>query len=713
MTRARVAAWPAWVWLGALVLVSAAIRLALGKPHPAPWIFGDEMIYANLAESFAKTGSFAFRDAPGLYGYGFGYPVLISPAYAVFDDLAHAFAAAKAINSLVMSLAAIPVFLIARRLVSSWLALLAAGLSLAIPSMLYTGTIMTENAFYPAFCACAFAFFAVLERPTLWRQLSALALVGLAFLIRAQAAVLVPAFVTAIVVVCLVEARLEGRLRARDLLRRLDAFRVTWAALAGGLLIVFGLELVRGRSPADVLGAYGVLAERSYSVSDVGRWFVFHAAELDLYLGILPFAALIALGAEAFGRAALPRPLRLFGVLAVSLAVWMTLVVAATASYFARADNVGRIEERNLFHLAPLFLIALVVWVNRGLPRAWPVAGLAALIAGGLPGAIPYNTFANLGALSDTFVFIPLWNIVYFGHIRADSLSGLITVCTLGAGVLFLLWPRRLALVPVVLVLGWFILLQVAVERQINGTSRGVLQLGLGARRAWIDEAVGGNAQVAALWTGNVNEMVVLQNEFFNRSVHPVYAFAGAPGLSAPLPETSVTVDPVTGKIEAPGGSPVRAEYALADRSVELAGREVARDPILRTGLYRVDGDLRLARQLSGVYTDAWTGAEATYTRWGCRGGRLRLTVASWPGLFERAQTVAAVVGSRVVGHVRVPPSGVVQSVLVPLSPSEGRCVLQLHVSQTAVPANVLGVPDSREIGVRLVGADYEPPRQG
>ena len=70
----------------------------------------DELIYANLAESFAEHRA-ASRSAirPGSRASALGYPLLISPAYAVFDDLAHAFAAAKAINSFVMSLAAIPV----------------------------------------------------------------------------------------------------------------------------------------------------------------------------------------------------------------------------------------------------------------------------------------------------------------------------------------------------------------------------------------------------------------------------------------------------------------------------------------------------------------------------------------------------------------------------------------------------------------------------
>ena len=110
--RTWIAAVPAWLWLGALVLASAGIRLTLAKPHPAPWIFPDELIYAHLAESFASSGSFAIRDSPGLQGFGPGYPLLIAPAFAVYDDLAHAYAAAKAINALVMSLAAVPVYLI-------------------------------------------------------------------------------------------------------------------------------------------------------------------------------------------------------------------------------------------------------------------------------------------------------------------------------------------------------------------------------------------------------------------------------------------------------------------------------------------------------------------------------------------------------------------------------------------------------------------------
>ena len=61
-----------------------------------------------------------------------------------------------------MSLAAVPIYFLARRVLPQRLSLVAAVLSLAIPSMVYTGTLMTENAFYPVFlslrsrsCSCS------------------------------------------------------------------------------------------------------------------------------------------------------------------------------------------------------------------------------------------------------------------------------------------------------------------------------------------------------------------------------------------------------------------------------------------------------------------------------------------------------------------------------------------------------------------------------
>src|ERR1041385_9148434 len=107
----------------------------------------DEIAFSGLGTCFAAPASFLVRGVPS-HGYGFVYPVVIAPAYRISTAVPDAYAAAKAINAVVMSLAAVPASSLARRLLRPSFALVVAALSVLIPSMLYTGTLMTENAFY-------------------------------------------------------------------------------------------------------------------------------------------------------------------------------------------------------------------------------------------------------------------------------------------------------------------------------------------------------------------------------------------------------------------------------------------------------------------------------------------------------------------------------------------------------------------------------------
>jgi hypothetical protein len=260
-----------------------------------------------------------------------------------------------------------------------------------------------------------------------------------------------------------------------------------------------------------------------------------------------------------------------------------------------------------------------------------------------------------------------------------------------------------------VLVFAWFLLLNVTLEKQIAATSKGVLQQGLTTRREWIDDAVGANDEVAALWSGNASPMTVLQNEFFNRSVHSIYALGNVPEAAEYPPEHRVSIDETTGALRAEGGGPLRAQYALADHSLEVAAPEVARDRGTAIVLYRVEGELHLRGRVTGIYPDAWTGREVRYTRWDCRGGGLLVSVASQPGLFKKAQTVVATAGDRVVGRIRAPATGEARAALFPLLPERDRCSVRLRVSSTAVPAQILGTADTRALGVRVMALDYLP----
>ena len=101
----------------------------------------------------AGTSSFVARRA-GVNNVV--YPALISPAWWPIRCGRPTRWRRRSTSSL-MTAAAIPLFLWARKLVSPVCALVAVALTLLLPAFVYTGMLMTENAFLPAFVLAAFA----------------------------------------------------------------------------------------------------------------------------------------------------------------------------------------------------------------------------------------------------------------------------------------------------------------------------------------------------------------------------------------------------------------------------------------------------------------------------------------------------------------------------------------------------------------------------
>ena len=64
-----------------------------------------------------------------------------------------------------------------------------------------------------------------------------------------------------------------------------------------------------------------------------------------------------------------------------------------------------------MFALAPLFVILLLAWVERGAPRPRVLAPLAAAAAALLVLAIPFDRFVTTSAVSDTLMLLPWWAI--------------------------------------------------------------------------------------------------------------------------------------------------------------------------------------------------------------------------------------------------------------------------------------------------------------
>ena len=681
-------------WLTLIVLASVAVRIALARRIVAPWIMVDEIVYSELAKSFAAHGQFLVRGVPS-HGYGVVYPILIAPAWRLFGSIPNVYVAAKAINSVLMSLAAIPAYFLARRLLDRRLSLLAALLSVLLPEMLYTGMIMTENVFYPVFLCFALALVCMLERPTARRQLGLLVLFALLFETRAQAVALLPAAATAPLVLAAIR-------REQGLVASLRRFAVLYGILAAAALAVLVGTVARGRSPFTLLGAYNAATTSTYTVGGVARYLLYHVAGLDLYLGILPFAALLALwfsprlGGTA--RAA-------FVAASFSVSLWLIPEVAA----FASQPSVLRIEERNMFYLAPFALIALLGLASDDLlPRRGPAVLAAALLAALLPFFIPFATFISTSAVSDTFSMLPWWWVqdhwITLGQVKYAALG-----VGVAAAVLFVALPRRYALVLSALVAAYFVATSAVVDNGRHGihvTSVGSLWAGSHLPHPdWIDRSVGADASVIVLWTGLTTPYPVWEDEFFNRSVRAVYDYGGSP--PDPLPQQPV-VRSRDGRLLL-DGHVLEAQYVLTDGSVELAGKLVKRDPV-GVLLYRIDGPVVVLSRVSGLYpNDTWSGPTVTYQRVECSGGALAVTFQSDPKLFTRPQVVVASEAGRRVGRISVAPDAE-PTLNVPLAARGGTCSVRFQVAYTRVPARVQpGSSDERQLGVHFVSFSYRP----
>jgi hypothetical protein len=684
---------PAWVWLVIVVCASAAVRMALAGRIVSPWIMVDELIYSELAKSFAADGHFVIRGVPSS-GYGFVYPVLIAPAFRAYNAVPPAYHAAKLINAVVMSLAAVPAYLLARRLLPAGLSLLAALLTVLVPSMLYTGMLMTENAFYPLFLLCILLLVLALERPTRLRQVLVLAACALAFATRAQAVVLFGGVFIAPLLHGWYERDLRGAVRR---------FALTYGLLVGGAVLALLWTVARGRSLSSLLGAYAVAAHKGYSLSSVADYALRHVAELDLYVGVIGFAALLAMwfaprsaspGARAFAAATLP------------VSVLLLVEVAAFAS-----TQSYRIEERNDFYLAPLALIAMLGLVARAdvITTSRRALVPAALIAGVLPAGVQFGRFVTTAAVSDTFALLPWWwwqdHGVSFHDLQFIALAG-----GLAAAAAFLFVPRRFALVFPLLVAAYFVVTSFAAENGRHGIhTASVGSLWGGIRNAhpdWIDRAVGSSADVSFIWHYTGETRPLWNNEFFNRSVGTVYTVDGPDPADGGLAETPVR-ERGDGTLVTAAGTAPRVGYAVS--YVDIAGRPIARDDRIGLTLFRVHGPLVILTRITGLYpNDTWGRRLVTYRREHCTGGSLDVRVGTDAQLFDTAQTIDVTSGSRTTA-IRIAPAEQ-PTAHVLLQPRDGVCTVDFRARIVRVPALVQKHnTDERELAAHYYAFDYRP----
>ena len=569
--------------------------------------------------------------------------------------------------------------------------------------MLYTTVIMTENArLCPVFLTCALVMALALERPTVLRQLAVLGLVLIAVLTRRQGIVLLRPTGRRSSLLAIAEGlavpALPRAARWKAVVELLRKFALTLVVLLVGAAGFLVYQLARGRSPTDsLLGAYAGLSDQRYSPGAVFRWSLYHLSELDLYLGFAPLAALLLVAGLALGRGRLGAPrLRVFAALSISLVVWFTVAVGA----FASVAGVNRIEERNLFYVAPLCFIALLVWVSLGLPRPWPGAAIAVLVAAILPTLLPFGSLLNETAVSDTLGLLPLWDVAESTFLSGD-VTLLVVLVSLAVGTLLLLLPVRFALVLPALVLAYLVVIHGPIERRTSEASASAVENGIGRSRDWIDRLVGPHAEVAVLWSADQPHVTLWENDFFNRAIGPVYNFGNLPDG---LPQQTLVLEPATGTVRFQTGEALRSRYVLVDRTINLDGRVLSGNATVGAGmrLYEASQPVTIRERITGLYGDGWSGPEMVYTRYGCKGGALIMILIGSNGLRPSPARVVARSGGGVVARTLVGQAA--QRFRIPLRPAGGVCEVRLAVSPVVVPADVLDEPDQGASDVRPLG---------
>ena len=364
--------WPVVV-LGVIIVGTFLVYALLTTGIDGPRVHPDEELYTMAASSLAAGDGLTLRGEH--FGFGPLLPLMLAAIIRLAGSVDAAYDWFKFANALCFALTAVPLYLLARRLVSAWWAVVAAGLSIAIPSAISVGTVMTESLSYLTTAWALYAIAIALERPTVLRQFAVLAAVAAAFLTRPQFGVLYATWIGALAILWLIAPWSRPRTRA-DLLR----FWPTASPLVLGVL-AFAARLASGASHRARSARTAVLW-RGYDPLEVGKWFVYHLGDFAVYLAVVPVAvAPIVLWALGARRESGIRPAAAFVALFAAANVSGLLVVAAFASTPWGFD---RLHDRYGFYLLPLWLIGLVVWLASGLPRpllATAIGVVAALAA--------------------------------------------------------------------------------------------------------------------------------------------------------------------------------------------------------------------------------------------------------------------------------------------------------------------------------------------
>jgi hypothetical protein len=654
--------------LACLVAASSVLHIVAGWLRATPVYFSDEYMYSELGRSFTESGLPLVRGElapfPALV-----YPFLTAPTW-LLGDVEASWRAVQLFGAVAMSLACIPVFMLARRLgLTRGLALALAALAIAVPDMVYAGWVLAETVAYPLALTAVAAGVVALAQPSRRTQLAFLGLAALATGTRTQFAALFLVYPAAIAVLGVSERRFRAVAREQ----------VLPLVTVGGAVV---LALALG--PARVLGVYrdvlgadvepGLLLDRIGSNALV---LAYAAAWVLIPGAVLGFGLALARPRTRVERAFAALGLPFVGALVIE------------ASLFATPQNV---QERYAFYALPLLALAFGLYASRG----WPLRLVHAGLAAGLLSAtalVPLSGYTPGDGKTHSAFLLAVGRLeeVVGDSAGAALLAAAIAGACLLTAIAASVRPRIGT--PVVLAIA-FVLSSLAGAGATSfdlRNSDALRSAMLPRDRAWVDHAADG--PVTLLRTPGGVRTETLEQLFWNPKIDRVAVPPGAVRLDAfQADDVRVAAD---GTVDA-GNDALLVE--TRGSWVELRGAR----PVASTdgfALWQPEGRPRLALLLAGRYADGWLAPTGRFTVWPDRAGepvagRLRIELSAPDAVREMTFSFQSP-GRRAVEAVV--PGG------------ETRAVV-LTVCSRAVWRARFGADQAGFVGSRMVSGRASPP---
>lgn len=586
------------VALTIVVATSCILRVVASAVHPAPRYFPDEYLYTAIARALGAA------HGPAVRGASAHFPALLEPLLAaplqVLFSPETAYRLTQAENALLMSLAAVPVYLLARRLaLSAGWALACAAFAVLIPDLVYASYTLADPVAYPFALGAVAAGVAALERPTRRAQLTFLALAFLATFARVQYVVLPAAFVVGALAV-----DRRAALRTQRLPLALMALPVLGALAVGA---------------SRVLGYYSHVAHLHVGGA------LLHWAGTDLFL--LAVASGIVLVPGALVALARPRGRAetAFAAFAATFAAGLVLEAALYAS-----NGSSRFQERYLFSLLPLVPVAFGLYVKHGRRRRLPVDLIAALLFA-LTARVPLSGYAAaLGKTDSPFLFA-----VFRLEKAVGTANGSLVVAVLAAvaaGGAVLLARRGGASLALGATLGFMALTSLGAVLNDSSNSREVRNDYLPANASWVDGF--GLRDVTLLQTVGSPPDRAIEQLYWNRSVtHEARLGDALPTDVYAAPKVKPAAD---GTLRGVEGSVLFQGYAATARfqNATLLARAGS------FSLWSSDSAPKLSLLEQGRFSDGWLARGGRLTVWPDATGRTRGTLGFTLTLPPNAEPV-------------------------------------------------------------------------